>query len=236
MEPDALRTVTPSSAATRARSRTHPPDPAELARQVAHGPGAAEGHSQQHSTRSPRRRTCDLIGVVGDEGAQPEIERVADVLRALDGMRMNAPIGRDAQTPHQVHFAGGREIEEPPSASTVRPPRHAAWASARSADRLSATPRAVSGTAPAPARNRGCSSGEPNSAHQPPDLRRLKRSTKRARCDRHRRLTAKSRLARFSGEPIHRVRPAARWRPYRHIICRRHPPPQHRHRPPSSSR
>ena len=57
---------------------------AELARQVAHRAGRAERDAQQQlACPAQARELAHLVGVVGDEGAHAEVERVGDVrLRA----------------------------------------------------------------------------------------------------------------------------------------------------------
>src|SRR6185312_6654530 len=85
----------------------------ELARQIAHRTGAAERHAQQQ-LRAPgvRLELAHFIGVVGDEDAHAEFERVANIAVALDRMGVDAALRIEAEPLHELHFARRREIEE----------------------------------------------------------------------------------------------------------------------------
>ena len=104
---------------------------AQVGRQRAPAPAASSGSQPnlrdrshtapgaRNETRSSRlacarqvRELAHLVGVVGDEGAHAEVERVGDVGRALDRMGVDAALGGYSQAPHQLHLAGGGEIEE----------------------------------------------------------------------------------------------------------------------------
>ncbi len=57
------------------------------------------------------RKFPHLVRVVRHEGSDSEFERIADVLFALDGVRMDAQPGGHAEALDQLHFPGGGEIE-----------------------------------------------------------------------------------------------------------------------------
>ena len=85
---------------------------AELARQIAHGPGAAERHPQQQPRAlAEAGELAHFIRIVGDKGAHAEFQGVADVLGALDRMGVDAALGTGAQPLHQLHFAGGGQVQ-----------------------------------------------------------------------------------------------------------------------------
>ena len=54
----------------------------------------------------------DLVRIVGDEGRHAVAQRVANVAVALDRMRVDAALGRDALRLDQFDFAGRGEIEK----------------------------------------------------------------------------------------------------------------------------
>src|SRR5207253_1936337 len=58
------------------------------------------------------RELAHFIGIVGDEQAYAELQRVGDVLLALDRVAVNAALGRYAQALHQLHLAARGQIEE----------------------------------------------------------------------------------------------------------------------------
>ncbi len=85
---------------------------AELARQVAHRPGTAERDAQQqlHLARVARE-LAHLVGIVGDEGAHAEVQRVGDIGRALDRVAVDAALRRHPEALHQRHFTARGQIE-----------------------------------------------------------------------------------------------------------------------------
>src|SRR5690606_3796652 len=85
---------------------------AELRRQIDHGARTAKRHPQEQlRTLAIAYALLDLVLIVGDERRGAESERVADVAVALDRVRVDAALRRDALCLYQLHFAGRGEIE-----------------------------------------------------------------------------------------------------------------------------
>ena len=83
----------------------------ELSRQVAHGAGRAERHAQQQlALVAIGLELAHLVGIVGDEDLHAEMQRVADVDVALDGMRVDAARRIDAELGDELRLAGGGEV------------------------------------------------------------------------------------------------------------------------------
>src|SRR5690606_21481173 len=85
---------------------------AELARQIDHRTGAAEGHSQQKlGALAITAELADFVRVVGDERGYAVAQGVADVAVALYRMRVHAALRRHARRLDQLHLAGRGQIE-----------------------------------------------------------------------------------------------------------------------------
>ena len=84
---------------------------AELSRQVAHGAGRAERHAQQQlALVAVGLELAHLVGIVRDEDLHAEVQRVADVDVALDGVRVDAARRVDAELRDELRLAGGGEV------------------------------------------------------------------------------------------------------------------------------
>ena len=88
---------------------------AELARQVADSARAAKRHAQQQLGVGPvAPELAHFVGVVGDEGLHAGEQRVAEILVALDRVRVDAARGVNSQPRHQLHLAGSGQVEKSP--------------------------------------------------------------------------------------------------------------------------
>jgi|GEM_PF-4602784 len=86
---------------------------AELLRQIDDCVRATEGNAQQElGTLAIAHELLDLVGVVRDERRHAVAQRIADVAVALDRVRVNAALGRNALRLDELHLARGRKIEE----------------------------------------------------------------------------------------------------------------------------
>jgi hypothetical protein len=86
---------------------------AELLRQVADRRRAAEADAQQQlGALAVAHELANFVRIVGHEGRHAEAQRVADVAVALDRVRVDAALRRDALRLDQLDLTGRRQVEE----------------------------------------------------------------------------------------------------------------------------
>ena len=102
----------PSSAARRASSSRSSGSQPNLRDRSHTAPGLRnETRSSSSAWSRGRGELAHLVGVVGDEGAHAEVQRVGDVRGALDRVRVDAARRVDSEALHQLHLAGGGKVE-----------------------------------------------------------------------------------------------------------------------------
>ena len=166
----------PSSAASRASASASSGSQPNLRERSLTTPGLRnDTRSSSSGLGAVTPELAHLVRVVGDEDAHAGGQRIADVLVALDRVRVDAAARIDAQPLRQLHLARGGKVQAAAAVQDgcARQPGAAA-ASARSAGRRRAAPWPGCRYC---ARTRSQStmiSGEPNLRHQALDLRRAR--------------------------------------------------------------
>ena len=85
---------------------------AEFARQIDDGARRPERHAQEQLCLvAVTLELAHFVGVVGDERLHAEVQRIADIDVALDGMRMDAARRVDAELRDELGFTGGGEVQ-----------------------------------------------------------------------------------------------------------------------------